>query len=279
MRIGCHVSIKQGFSGAAKTAESLGCGAFQYFPKNPRSLIIKQFDPMDASRCAEFTIQHGMVSVAHAPYLVNLATDDAKLANITKQSLLNDLTIAEACGSIGVVVHVGKFSGKDPLQGYRNIIQLLNEVVVHWTGSAYVLLENQASGIGTTLDELVSIRNLINQPERIAFCLDTCHAFASGLWDGNNWQHVEERGRELAYWEHLKVVHLNDSRFPSGSNKDFHANIGHGYIGDNSFRQLLHSPIMRDKPYVLETPSNPNLSVVQEIQHVKELGLYSNLNV
>jgi deoxyribonuclease-4 len=271
MRIGCHVSIRHGYYAAAKTALAIGCGAFQYFPKNPRSLSVKSFDQVDAAKCLELCSKHQLQSVCHTPYPVNLATDHPVLKQATINSLLNDLAIADACGSMGVVVHYGKFSGHDPLQGYRNVIQLLNEVLQQWHGQAKLFIENQAAGMGTTIEELVQIRSLVDRPEYIGFCLDTCHAFTGGLWDGHNWRKIEGLGEKLDYWSHLHVVHLNDSKYPYRSNKDFHANIGRGFIGENSFRKLLQSPYLAHLPVILETPSLSNFPVEQEIRYVMGL--------
>src|SRR5699024_2849447 len=103
-------------------------------------------------------------------------------------SLVNDLEIANACGSIGVVVHFGKMISQDaPLASYRLMIDMLNETLQQWNGNSKILLENtggKPGTIGTTLEELVQVRHLCAHPERIGFCLDTCHAFASGLWNG-----------------------------------------------------------------------------------------------
>ncbi len=119
MFIGSHVSIRKGFLGAARTAAAIGGTAFQYFPKNPRSLSVKEFDHADAEACAAFCRREGIISIAHAPYPANLAAEDPHMQEVTVQSLLNDLEIVEACGSIGLVVHFGKYKGKDPLQGYK----------------------------------------------------------------------------------------------------------------------------------------------------------------
>jgi deoxyribonuclease-4 len=272
MRIGCHVSIRHGYYAAAKSALAFGCGSFQYFPKNPRGLSVKSFDLADAARCKEFCIEHELKSVSHTPYPVNLATDQSELRQATMMSLLNDLAIADACGSIGVVVHYGKYSGDDPLQGYRNVIQLLNDVLQEWQGNAMILIENQAAGMGTTIEELVQIRALVEQPEYLGFCLDTCHAFTSGLWSGSNWEQIEHQGEELDYWTHLKVIHLNDSKYPYGSNKDYHANIGRGFIGDQHFRQLLRSPHISHLPIILETPTLSSFPISEEIRYVMELA-------
>lgn len=272
IRVGCHVSIKHGYAGAAREAARLGCSVFQYFPKNPRSLSVKAFDEADACRCRTFCREQGIVSVAHAPYPANLASDDARLAEATRLSLLNDLAIAEANGSIGVVVHFGKHAGPDPLAGYRNMLTMLNRILAEWRGKALLLIENQAGRFGSTPEELVQIRRLCDDPERVGFCLDTCHAFASGLWNGRNWAELEERGGELDFFDHVKIVHLNDSRYPSGSRRDAHANIGLGMIGSASLAEAVRSLARRGIPFVLETPESPALPLHAEMNRVKEFA-------
>lgn len=276
MRLGSHVSIRRGFLEAAKMAKSIGADAFQYFPKNPRGLSVKTFDRRDAAKCAAFCREHHLVSIAHAPYPTNLAVEAEDKREWMKQSILNDLEIAEACGSLGVVVHFGDYKGKDLLQGYKNILQLVNEVIAEWNGNALLLLENQAGeggALGTRLEELAQIRNLAAEPEKIAFCFDTCHAYASGLWRDGKWSEMFRCGEQLGYFEHVKAVHLNDSAYPSGSAKDRHANIGCGRIGETNWRDFLRSPFLQDAAVILETPAAAGHTHAQEISMVRGMAV------
>lgn len=271
--IGCHLSIRGGYAAAAKSAFYMHLRAYQYFPKNPQSLAVKAFDARDAEACAAFCRERGVVSVAHTPYPTNLAADDEPLRLATVQSLRNDLAIADACGSLGVVVHFGKSKQVDPLQGYRNIIQCVNEALAGYEGRAMLLIENQAgegSRMGTTLEELVHIRRLCDQPERIGFCFDTCHAFASGLWTGDNTDELLAKGDSLGYWEALRVVHVNDSRYDSGSGRDRHAMLGHGFIGEQRLLALLRTAPVRRLPWVLETPAGPDGTNKNEIEWLRQ---------
>lgn len=257
MHIGSHVSIRGGYKEAAVRALALGGTAYQFFPKNPRSLGVKPFDRNDAARCAAYCRERGLVSIAHAPYPVNLAADDATQRMRTVESLRNDLEIAEACGAAGVVVHFGIYKGPAILEGYRLIIGMLNEVLEGWGGAAKLLLENQAGDhapMGTTFEELVQIRRLCAYPDKIGYCLDTCHLFASGVWDGGNEAVWADHARSLGYLDELVAVHANDSRYPSGDRKDRHAIIGEGCIGKDAFRRLLAVPEIRRAALVLETP-------------------------
>lgn len=275
LRIGSHVSIRRGYAEAAKTAHRIGGSAFQYFPKNPRSLEPKPaFDRKDAELCAAYSREHGLPSIGHAPYPVNLAAEDPALQQAIRTAILNALEIADACGSVGLVVHFGKFSGPDPLQGYKNIIQLTNSVLASYHGKALFLLENMAGEggrIGISFEELVNIRRLTDHPHKIGFCLDTCHLFASGYWNGRNWPELERRGEELGFFEHVKAVHLNDSVYPSGQRKDRHANIGRGHIGVPALRQLIGSVPLANVPFVLETEPGPDGTHRAEIAFVREM--------
>ncbi|MCD9020996.1 deoxyribonuclease IV [Cohnella silvisoli] len=254
--VGSHVSTRNGYRKAAEYAVAIGGSAFQYFPKNPRTLETKTFNRDDALKCASWCKDIGVKSIAHGPYPVNPAAV-GETAQRMALCTLNDLEIAEACGSIGVVVHFGKFKGQDPLQGYRNVIQWINSVTSLWNGKAQILLENQAGDhgpMGTTPEELIQIRSLVQEPDKVGFCLDTCHLYASGEWRQGEWLTFAERARRLGFWANVRAVHLNDSRYPSGARKDRHARITEGWIGKEGFHELLSTPELQGIPLILETP-------------------------
>ncbi len=274
MYIGCHISIRRGFLAAAKTCAAIRGNAFQFFPKNPRSLMIKDYDRSDAEACAAYCRELNIKAIAHTSYMTNLGASGA-LQKAVVESVGNDLQIADACGAVGLVVHFGKPKTKEPLAGYRTILSSLNAILDRYAGQACLLIENQAGeggGIGTTFEELTSIRKLSERPEKIGFCLDTCHLFASGVWNGSNAAELLEKGQMLGYYEHLMAVHLNDSVHPTGSLRDRHANIGKGFIGREGFRNVVIPEEVRSRiPIVLETPEPAGYTHGQEIAIVREL--------
>ncbi len=274
MKIGCHISIRRGYLQAAKTAVALEAQSYQYFPKNPRSLALKSWDRKDAAACAAFCREYGLVSIAHTPYPVNLAVPPGELRDLTVRSLINDLEIAEDCGSLGIIVHFGKGKQINALQDYQNILQCINEVLARWEGNTLFLLENLAGeggNMGTTLEELCQIRRLSDYPDKIGFCLDTCHLFASGVWRPGHMGDWTAKGEALGYFDGLKAIHLNDSRYPSGSGKDRHAPIGGGHIGAEEFRRFFSYFGRMDLPGVLETESGADGTHRQELALVKQL--------
>jgi deoxyribonuclease-4 len=109
--------------------------------------------------------------------------------------------------------------------------------------------------VGARFEEIRTLLDEVGDP-RMAACFDTCHAFASG-YD----ERTPERARAtLDEWDRvigldvLEAVHCNDSQTGLGSNRDRHANIGRGEIGEDGFRALLHDPRLADLPFILEVP-------------------------
>ncbi|WP_066048312.1 deoxyribonuclease IV [Robertmurraya korlensis] len=272
MIFGCHVSIKEGYLGAAKLAYKKGASAFQFFPKNPRSLVVKEFDHLDALGCKEFCEKYQLQSIIHTPYPTSL-TPTVDKRNLTIQSIINDLSIADACGAIGVVVHFGSpIDTTNPLESYHLMIDMLNSVLEQWDGQALILLENIAGGsMGVTLEEHVQVRSLSLFPEKIGFCFDTCHAFASGLWNGENTKELLQKGTTLNYWSEVKAFHLNNSKYNTGSGKDRHANIfQNGFIKETEFDDLLTSPMFQHLPFILETPKDDGISYEEELVQLQQ---------
>lgn len=255
MRVGSHVSIRNGYLAAAKTAVSIGADAYQFFSKNPRSLSVKEPPVEDTAKCKMFVQKHRLSSIIHSSYPVNLAAEEQILRKAVVQAVRNDLLIADACGAQGVVVHFGHYKGKDTLQGYKNILQCIYDIFDDLAGEALLLMENQAHPpMGTTIEELVQIRNLSGVQERIGFCLDTCHAFASGMLQPKQLDRFVDQAWSSGYMEHLRAVHLNDSAYPAGAGKDRHAHLGQGYMGKALLQQLLLKIRGLSIPLVLETP-------------------------
>ncbi|WP_314733400.1 TIM barrel protein [Anaerobacillus sp. CMMVII] len=174
MFIGSHVSIRNGYEHAAKNAKSIGATAFQYFPKNPRSISIKQFDKASAQSCAQFCEEKGIVSIAHTPYPTKLISENKELEAEIITSILNDLEIAYTCGSIGIVVHFGAMKGEATVEGYKKMIHVLNTVLQDWHGKALLLIENNAgagTNMGITLEEMFMFENLPTILKKSVFAL------------------------------------------------------------------------------------------------------------
>ena len=54
--------------------------------------------------------------------------------------------------------------------------------------------------------------------------------------------------------DQLAAIHINDSKNPEGAHKDRHANLGDGHIGFDTLKYIVHHPLLKDIPKILETP-------------------------
>ncbi len=80
---------------------------------------------------------------------------------------------------------------------------------------------------------------------------------------------VEEFDRVIGL-EHLKAVHLNDSKNPLGSHKDRHEKIGEGHIGLDALAAVVQHPKLRHLPFILETP-NDEAGWAEEIRTLRDI--------
>jgi deoxyribonuclease-4 len=90
-------------------------------------------------------------------------------------------------------------------------------------------------------------------PDRLGVCLDTCHINDAGYPVANVDQVLDEFDRIIGL-NHLKVIHLNDSKNPMGSHKDRHENIGYGTLGFETLEKWFKHPKLEGIPFELETP-------------------------
>ncbi|MFC7442293.1 deoxyribonuclease IV [Laceyella putida] len=275
MKIGCHISVAKGFAKAASKAKELGAESFQVFTKNPRGLKPKKLDMGDADRGKAFCEEHGIVLIAHTPYITNLSTPKEDLHEVTIRSIKEDLTIAEAYGAVGAVVHCGKHVGEGEEYGRKRMVETLNLILADYRGTTKLLLENtagQGSELGLTIRELTEIRNATNYPEKIGFCFDTCHAFAAGIWTEESFGALVEEMKETGYLDHLVAIHFNDSKVPFNSRKDRHEKIGKGEIGSDALALFLRDDAFAHLPIILETPVDDEMEYAEEIKYLHQLS-------
>ncbi len=105
-------------------------------------------------------------------------------------------------------------------------------------------------------EELREIIDLLNCPERIGICLDTCHVHDAGYDIINDLDGVLGEFDRIIGLERLKAIHLNDSKNVCGSHKDRHERLGEGCIGNEALMRIVTHPLLHDLPFFLETPND-----------------------
>ena len=92
--------------------------------------------------------------------------------------------------------------------------------------------------------------------ERLGVCLDSCHLYASGydIRTEEGLTPVLDDCVAQVGIERLGSLHLNDSQGTLGSNRDRHANLGEGELGEDGCAVFLSEPRFQDLPFIMETP-------------------------
>ena len=262
-RLGAHMSVAGGLPQAVRRAQAHGCAALQIFTKPAarwRAL------PLAAGEIAAFRELAAAIGidpiVAHASYLINVATADAALYARSVAALEEEIQRAEALGLSGVVLHPGsRADGDEPAALAVVAGAVARALAAPGGGQVTVLLEQtagQGQSIGYRFEHLAAILDRLGGDPRVGICLDTCHLFAAGydLGTEDGYRATFERFSSLIGLDRLRLFHLNDSKKPCGSRIDRHGHIGRGWLGLEPFRRLLNDPRFARLPMIIETPKS-----------------------
>lgn len=287
MYLGANVSSAGGVQNAVKASNEYDINSIQIMPTAPMRWISKPIDQSEVENFVE-EIKKGTILkkvLIHSIYLTNLAREDKQLFHLGKLSLSMYLDFAERVNKLlnkekldveilGICFHPGsqkELSFEDSLE---RIIYGMNWVLDEVKGNQKLLVETTAGtggNLGRTLTELKIIREGIKEKERVGFVLDTQHMYAAGYDWVNNLDGVVEEIEEEIGISNVKAIHVNDSSPECGSNKDRHANLGEGKIGEETMIKILHRKEFKNIPFILETPAlKTKASMIEEISRLKK---------
>ena len=258
LHIGCHLSSSKGYLAMGKTAASIGANTFAFFTRNPRGGTAKEIDPQDAMDFNAFAEEHDFARlVAHAPYTLNAAAAEERVADFARATFASDLERMEHTPHQLYNFHPGSHVGQGADAGIEKIAQVLNEVLKP-EQTTTVLLETMAgkgTEVGRTFEELRAIIDRVDLNDHLGVCLDTCHVWDGGYDIVGDLDGVLEEFDRVVGLDRLRAVHLNDSKNPLGAHKDRHEKIGEGFIGFEALSAVTRHPALRDLPFILETPN------------------------
>jgi deoxyribonuclease-4 len=262
------MSISGGLHRAVERAGQVEATALQLFVKSSRQWNAKPLEDTAIRRFRGELARSGLgpFTLAHASYLINLASPDD---SVWRRSIRGFRAELERCDQLSIpylVVHPGAHVGSGERAGLSRVVRALDRVLDDGArGEVVVLLETtagQGSNLGYRFEQLGWILDRTGSRERLGLCLDTCHVVAAGYALDSS-PAFEKTLAELEHYvglSRLKAVHLNDSKFGLGSRKDRHEHIGRGSVGLAGCRRLLSDPRTRELPMVLETPKGQDLA-------------------
>lgn len=282
MLFGAHVSSSGGIYSAIDRIEELGGDALQVFTQSPRMWRPTAHAPEDLARFRERRAAAGIGSVVcHALYLCNLAAPDDEIYAKSLAALRATTEVAVAIEAEGVIFHPGSHLGAGFETGLDRLAPALAQALDLTSERTWLLLENTAGAggtIGRSTGELAAIMDRLDRHPRLGVCLDSAHLYASGVNPGDPAAldaALDELDR-LVGLDRLRALHVNDSAAPLGSNRDRHASIGEGLIGER-LGVLVSHPALQHLPAILETPGpegrGPDAEELRRLRALHRRGL------
>jgi deoxyribonuclease-4 len=274
---GAHLSTSGGIHTAIDRAEAIGADAVQIFTQSPRAWRPTNHDPANVERFKERRAEAGIHAVfCHAIYLVNLATPDATMYEKSVSTLMNTVDVACSIEADGVIFHVGSHLGAGFEAGLEHVVPALERTLERCSETTWLLIEDSAGAgatIGRSVDELAILVDRLGRHPRIGICLDSCHLWVSGVdvTDRSALDACLDEVEKRIGLDRLRALHVNDAAAPLGSNRDRHANIGDGELGEKLGVFLAH-PMLEALPMILEVPGPDNHGPdANEIQKLRDL--------
>jgi deoxyribonuclease IV len=282
MLIGAHVSPAGGLPKAVERGLERGCRAIQIFNQSPRMWRPSVYRDEDVAAFREAMSASPIDAVLiHAVYLLNCASDDADIRAKSLASLTHSLRVGQAIGAAGVVLHPGSAKTGHVGEAIDRAGATIRAALEQSEGCELHLEDTAGAGgtLGRSVDELAALLEAAGGDRRLGVCLDSCHLLASGydIRTPKGMSSVlRECTRKLGRGR-VRSLHLNDSQTPLGSNRDRHANVGHGELGEDGAAAFLSAPAVQKLPCILETPgenrSGPSAAEVALAAKLRERGL------
>jgi deoxyribonuclease IV len=272
---GGHVS--GGVKAAPERAAEIGANALQLFVQSPRAWRFPNHDPAVLESFPQRARDAGIeLWAVHAIYLCNFASPDDVIYEKSVSTLRDTVDAACAIDACGVVFHVGSHLGSGFEAGLERAAPAVEHVLERCSDNTWLLIENSAGTggtIGRSLEELAALVDRLGRHPRLGICLDSCHLWASGydVTDAAQLDALLDEFDRLIGLDRLRVLHVNDSQTPFGSNRDRHANLGEGLIAEK-LSVFLGNPRLQGLPAIVETEGQHGKGAdAEEIRKLREL--------
>lgn len=288
-RIGRHINISHGFVTAPGYARSINCDIMQIFLGAPQQIISKKKTDTELKEFGLELAKYKLKAIIHGSYTINLCHPRTNnLFKTSVKSLVQDLNAAAIIGKrcIGVIIHMGKNIPANNItdnQAISNYIVGLKEALAATPSNTIIILEmgaSQGSEVASTIDGLHTIYWGLDdvERERIKFCIDTCHIWATG-YDISSQSGVRDFFKEFDKQigiNKIACIHFNDSKAPLESHVDRHADLGYGFINIIGLKAVAQFAHKHKIPLLCETPldsvnpkTNKDVSFSEELEKIK----------
>ena len=258
LTIGAHLSCVKGFYEMGQEMLAMNANTCQFFTRNPRGGQAKELNLNDIEAFLNLMKENAVEKIlAHASYTINPCSDKEETRIFALETMADDLNRLTALNGQYYNFHPGCHVGQGIEIGLTQIVSVINHLLSTQTNTTVLLetMSGKGSEISSTFDEIAAIINRSNDAEKLGVCMDTCHIYSAGYDIVHHLDDVLEEFDQKIGLKRLKMIHLNDSLTPFNSHKDRHAKIGAGSIGTEAIIRLINHPLLKDLPFILETPN------------------------
>ena len=211
----------------------------------------------------------------HAVYLLNCASEDREIRKKSLASLIQSLVVGDGIGATGVVLHPGSAKKGDVPKAINRAGKVIKQALAESDRCQLHLEDTAGAGgtLGRSFEELSALLEAAGGDKRLGMCLDSCHLYASGydVSTPSGLRATLDECDRLVGLDRLHSLHLNDSMTPLGSNRDRHALLGEGELGERGCATFLSEPRFQRLPCVLETGHDGGAPAAQDVAKAKKL--------
>ncbi len=222
---GIPISAKGfGTAGGIEEVKNLGLGAMELeFVRNIN--ITKQTAPA----VKEAAQKNNVVLTCHAPYFINLNSEDNKKINASISRILNSARIADSCSAYSVCFHPGFYMEDTKEKTYetiKNNIKKIVKTLKQENNKIWVRPETtgKASQFGS-INELINISSEIDQ---VLPCIDFSHL------------HARSNGKINSFEEFKKILILMEKKLGKMALENIHIHVSGIEYGDKGERRHLN---------------------------------------
>lgn len=276
MLFGAHESISGGVDKAIERGKMATCDTIQMFNKSNSQWRAAPLRSDVVDRYFKNQEELGVsVATSHSSYLINIASPDRALSVRSFNSLKEEMERCNLLKIPNLVMHPGAHVGSGEAAGLDRVVENINSLFDELPNNQCTLLLEATAGMGSTLgykfEHLAYMIDRIDDKAHIGVCIDTCHIYAAGynIADPKEYKKVIKSFDDTVGLDKLKIIHMNDSKMPLGSNRDRHEHIGKGTIGLQGFRNIVNDRRLKKIPMILETPKEDDLKA--DVRNLKVL--------
>jgi len=164
-----------------KDVRTLGLDSFEL--EFVRSINITKEKAPEINKTAK---EKDVVLTCHAPYFINLNSDNAKTFHASIGYIASSAKITSLCGGYSVCFHAGYYMKQDPKTTYSNIKEGIRKILKEIEGYK-VWIRPEISGKNSQFGDLKELIKLSQEFDQVMPCIDFSHLYAKTIGKNNTY--------------------------------------------------------------------------------------------